>query len=84
MPNAGRRTRLAQKPTASRFVADISLVDHLQGYGTSEIDIERLVSNPHTTTTQLDRFASLVQDHFIVLESANLRPGATFITAGCR
>ena len=39
-----------------------------------QIDVERLVSDPHSAATQLDRFAIGIQDQFIVLESPNLRP----------
>src|SRR5262249_31194446 len=69
-------TGLAQKPTADRFVADISFADHLKGYGTSEIDIERFVSDAHGATSQLDRSTLFIQHQLIVLKPAG-NPGRT-------
>jgi hypothetical protein len=68
-----RRPGLAQKSELSGFVTQISLTDDLQGHGTTQINVERLVGHTHCPTTQLDRPASFVQGNFIVLESPNLR-----------
>jgi hypothetical protein len=46
-----------------------------------QIDVERLVSDPHSPATQLDRFAIGIQDYFIVLESPNQRPTISLLSA---
>src|SRR5271165_6242858 len=69
MPNAGRRTRLAQKTKPSGLVTKISLADDFQRHRAVQIDVERLVSNPHCTATQLDRFPVFTRDQLIVLKS---------------
>src|SRR4029077_4049485 len=43
------------------------LADDLQCYGTAQIDIERLVSDPHRAATQLDRFPVFTRHQFEVL-----------------
>src|SRR5271165_1279452 len=73
MVKAGCRPGLTQKSTASRFFADISFVNDLQGYGTPEIDIQRFVGNPHGPTTQLYWCTALVDHQFIVLKPAGTR-----------
>jgi hypothetical protein len=42
MANAGRRTGFTQEPKLCRFVAKISLANHLERHGYPQIDIERL------------------------------------------
>ena len=56
MPQLGRRAGFAYKAKSGRFVAEISLADDFQCDRAVQIDIERLVSDPHGTATQLDRF----------------------------
>ena len=56
MTNTSRRTGFAQKTKLSRFVTEIFFADDFQGHRTSQIDIERFVSDAHRTATQLDRF----------------------------
>ena len=73
MPDAGGGTRLTQKTKLGRFITQISFANDLQGYGASQINVERLIGHTHSPTTQLDRPTLVVQHHFIVLESANLR-----------
>ena len=68
MTDAGRRARFAQETKPSRLVTEVSLADDLQGHRTSQIDVERLVSNPHRAATQFDRLTSLVGHQFVVLE----------------
>src|SRR6516165_1366251 len=69
MPNAGRRPRLAQKTKPRRFIAEISFADNFQRHRASEIDVERFVSDPHRTATQLDRFPVFARYQLVVLKS---------------
>src|SRR5262249_1048271 len=52
------RPRFPQETKPGRLVTEISLADDFERHGTLQIDVERLVSNPHRTATQLDRFPS--------------------------
>jgi len=81
MVKAGCRPGLTQKSTASRFFADISFVNELQGYGTPEIDIERFVGDPHGPTTQLYWYTALVDYQFIVFKPAGTRGGPSLFEA---
>src|SRR6516164_7567410 len=69
MPNTGRRPRLAQKAKLRRFFADISLVDDFQRHRAVQIDVERFISDPHRTATQLDRFTVFARYQLVVLKS---------------
>src|SRR6516162_6304280 len=69
MPNTGRRTRFAQKTKPGRFITEVSLADDLQRHGASETNVERLVSDPHRTATQLDRFPAFARYQLVVLKS---------------
>src|SRR5215467_6381834 len=69
MPNTGRRPRLAQKTKPRRFVTEILFADDLQRHGAAEIDVERLISDPHCASTQLDRFPVFARDQLVVLKS---------------
>src|SRR6516165_12423174 len=69
MPNTGRRPRLAQKAKLRRFFSEISLVDDFQRHGAVQIDVERLVSDPHRAATQLDWFAVFARHQLVVLKS---------------
>jgi hypothetical protein len=40
-----------------------------KGHWATQIDVERFVSNPHRTATQLDRFSIFSVDQLIVLKS---------------
>ena len=73
--NAGRRTRFAQETKPSRFVTEIFFADDFQCHGTSQIDIERFVSDPHRTATQLDRFSIFVGHQLIMLKPMRTRVG---------
>ncbi len=66
--DAGRRTRFAQETKPSRFVTEIFFADDFQSHGASQIDVERFVSDPHRTATQLDRFPVFALDEFIMLK----------------
>jgi hypothetical protein len=82
--HAGGGTCLAQETKLGRFVTQISFAYDLQGNRTPQIDIERFVGDTHGPTPQLDWSASLVQHHFIVLESSSLRSTVSLFSAGCR
>src|SRR5262249_41075735 len=67
--NARRCACFAQKTQPSRLVTEISLADDFQGHGAVQIDVERLVSDPHCTATQLDWFPVFARYQFIVLKA---------------
>ena len=69
VPHAGRRTRLAQETKPRRFITEIPLADDFKRHGAVQIDVERLVSDPHCTATQLDRFPVFALRQFIMLKS---------------
>jgi hypothetical protein len=79
--HTGRRTRLAQETKPSRFVAQISFANNLQGYRTTQINVEGLVGDTHCPTTQLDRSAIVIQHHLIVLKPPSLRPSVSLLSA---
>src|SRR6516165_8774912 len=83
MPQPRRRTRFTQKPKLRGLVAKISFADNLDRHRTPQIDIERLVGHTHSTTTQLDRSASLIQHHLVVLKSPSLQPTVSLVSASC-
>src|SRR5262249_26040273 len=70
MPQPCRGTRLAQETKPRRFITVILVINDLQRHRATEIDIERLVSNPHRTATQLDRFPVFARHQFVVLKSS--------------
>src|SRR5258708_25145006 len=69
MTNTGRCARLAQKTKARRLVSKIAFADDLQRHGTSQIDVERFVSDAHRAAAQLDRRPVFSQCKFIMLKS---------------
>src|SRR6516162_5006876 len=69
MPQPSSRAGFAQKTKPRRFITEISFADDLQGHRASEIDVERFVSDPHCTATQLDRFAVFARYQLVVLKS---------------
>src|SRR5262245_51301027 len=69
MPNTGRRPRLAQKAKPRRLITEISLANDFQSHRAAQIDVERLVSNPHRTATQLDWFPVVGRHQFIMLKA---------------
>src|SRR6516165_8397548 len=69
MPNTGGRTRLAQKAKPRRFITEISLADDFQCHGAVQIDVEPLVSDPHRSATQLDRFPVFARHQLVVVKS---------------
>src|SRR5262249_33644511 len=52
-----------------RFITEIALANDFQSHGASQIDVERLVSDPHRTATQLDRFPAFARHQLVVVES---------------
>src|SRR6516162_4144903 len=69
MTNTGRGARLAQKAKPRRFITQISLTDNFQCHWAVQIDVERLVSDPHRTATQLDWFPVFAPHQFIMLKA---------------
>src|SRR6516165_498094 len=69
MAQPSRRPRLAQKTKPCRFIAEISVADDFQRHRAAQINVERLVSDPHRTVTQLERFAVFARDQLVVLKS---------------
>src|SRR5260370_1839768 len=67
--DACRCACFAQKAKPSGLVTEISLADDFQCHRAVQVDVERLVSHPHCTATQLDRFAVFALYQFIVLKS---------------
>src|SRR6201987_2949002 len=63
------RPRFPQKTKPGRLVTEISLAHDFKRHGTLQIDVERLVSNPHRTATQLERGPVFACHKLIVLES---------------
>ena len=69
MTDACRCTGFAQKAESRRFIAEVSLADDLQSHGAAQIDVERFVSDPHRTATQLDRSPVFARNQLIVVKS---------------
>src|SRR5271165_3754738 len=69
MPQPRRRAGFPQKTKLRRLITEVSLADDLQCNQTSQIDVERLVSDAHCTATQLNRFPIFALDQLIVLKS---------------
>src|SRR5262249_2953043 len=67
--NARRRACFAQKTKPRRFVTEISLTDNFQCHRAVQIDVQRLVSDPHRTATQFDWFAVFTRHQLVVLKS---------------
>ena len=49
----------AQETKPRRFISQIPLADDLKGYRAAQIDVERLVRDPHRAATQFDCFFRL-------------------------
>src|SRR5262249_47425575 len=62
------RACFAEETKPRRFVTQISLVDDFQCHGALQIDVERLVSDPHCTATQLDRSTVFTRDQSVMLK----------------
>src|ERR1700730_6622800 len=69
MTNAGCCARLAQKTKARRLVSEISLANNLQSHRTTQIHVERFVSNAHRAAAQLDWCPVIVLRQLIVLKA---------------
>ena len=69
MTNARRRAGFAQKTKPRRLITEISFADDFQCHRAVQIDVERFVSDPHRTATQLDRFPVFARHQFIMLKS---------------
>src|SRR6516162_10430855 len=69
MMDARRRTGFAEKTKPCRFITEISVADDFQCHWAVQIDVERLVSDPHRTATQLDWFPVFAPHQFIMLKA---------------
>src|SRR6516164_7499820 len=69
MAHAGGSPRLAQETKPYRFVTEISLADDFQRHRAVQIDVQRLVCDPHRAATQLDRFPGFARYQLVVLKS---------------
>ena len=75
MPDARRRSRLPQKTKPCHLIAKISFADDFQCHGAVQIDVDRLVSDPHRTATQLNRFPVFVLQKFIIIKPVYFQLG---------
>src|SRR6516164_3599014 len=71
VPHAGGGPRFAQETKPRRLITQVSFANNLQRHRASEIDVERFVSNPHRTATQLDRFAVFIRRQLVVLKAVS-------------
>src|ERR1700693_5042297 len=69
MPQPRRRAGFAQKTKPRRFITEVFFADHFQCHGAVQIDVERLVCDPHRTATQLDGFPIFAPHQLVVLKS---------------
>src|SRR5271157_4843008 len=69
MPQLRRCAGLAQKTNPRRFVTEIFFADDFQCHRAVQIDVKRLVGDPHRTATKLDRFPVFARHQLIVLKS---------------
>src|SRR4029077_18928992 len=67
--DARRRPGLAEKTKPCRFITEISFTDDFQSHWAVQIDVERLVSDPHRAATQLERFPVFTRHKLEVLKS---------------
>src|SRR5258708_1981887 len=69
MPQPRRGAGFTQKAKPRRFVTEVSLSNDFQCHWAVQIDVERLVGDPHCTATQLDRFPVFALHQFVMLKS---------------
>src|SRR5271157_2937043 len=69
MTDTRRRTGFAEKTKPCRFITEISFNDDFQSHWAVQIDVERLVSDPHRSATQLERFPVFTPHQLVVLKS---------------
>src|SRR5271169_135024 len=70
--DARRRPGFAEKTKPCRFITEISFTDDFQSHWAVQIDVERLVSDPHRAATQLERFLVFTRHQLVVLKSFRL------------
>src|ERR1700740_2191181 len=68
MTDASRRTGFAEKTKPCRFITEISVPEVFQSHWAVQIDVERLVSDPHRAATQLERFPVFTRHQLVVLK----------------
>src|SRR6266436_5443149 len=69
MPQPRRRASFPQKTKSRRLVTEIFFANDFQCHGAAQIDVEGLVSDPHCTAPQLDRFPVFALDQFVMLKA---------------
>src|SRR5262249_43083609 len=69
MPQPRRRAGFTQETKPHRFISKISLADDFKCHGAAQMDVERLVSDPHRTATQLDRSTVFARHQLVMLKS---------------
>src|ERR1700746_4111209 len=69
MPQPRRCAGFAQETKPRRFIAEIFFADDLQRHRASEIDVECLVSDPHSSSAQLDRSTVFARHQLVMLKS---------------
>src|ERR1700736_5765472 len=69
MPQPRRSASFPQKTESCRLITEVSLADDFQSHWAVKIHVEGLVSDPHGTATQLDRFPVFARHQLIVLKS---------------
>src|SRR5580704_19145403 len=67
-----RSPGFAEKTKPCRFITERSVTDDFQSHWAVQIDVERLVSDPHRAATQLERFPVFTRHQFVVLKSFRL------------
>src|ERR1700751_3624768 len=66
--DARSRPGFAEKTKPCRFITEISVTDDFQRHRAVQIDVERLVSDPHRSATQLERFPVFTRHQLEVLK----------------
>ena len=69
MAETCRHTGFAQKTSSSRLVTKKSLVDDFQCDRALQVNVDRFVSDPHRSATQLDEFTVFGLQNFIMFEA---------------
>src|SRR4029077_12567320 len=67
--DACRRPGFAEKTKPCRFITEIAFTDDFQSHWAVQIDVERLVRDPHRAATQLERFPVFTRHQSLVLKS---------------
>jgi len=69
MPHLRRCAGFAWKTKPRRFITKITLAYDFECHWATQIDVERLVRDPHGTAAQLDRFTVFTRHQLVVLKA---------------